>query len=173
MAGDAATVKTGATETLSWPRACVLCLRPATEDDVKIGGGSVPYCEECYARVALFRRWKGRLSVPAIWAAFFAALLFLASIAYRDGWEEVFVRRSIYGAFVVGALVMFAVWMLMWVLVPVLPRLFRGKLARAGVRRGRGREPGMLLLRFSNPKYARIFQEANGLASEDRGRGSD
>ena len=173
MAKDADTVRVGASDALSWPRSCVLCLRPATEKDVEIGGGNVPYCRECYARVTLFRSWKGRLSVPAIWAAAVAGLLFLADIGYREGWDAVVVRRSLYGAFMVGALVMFAVWMMLWMLVPVLPRVFSGRLAKVGVRAVTGREPEARLLRFSNPEYARIFREANGLPNEDPGEGGD
>jgi hypothetical protein len=173
MARDVEPVKVGASDTLSWPRSCVLCLKPATEKDVEIGGGGVPYCRECYARVARFRSWKGRLSVPAVWAGGITGLLFLVNIGYRDGWEEVAVRRSIYGAFMVGALAMFAVWMMMWMLVPILPLVFPGKLAKVGVHTKKGREPDLRLLRFSNPEYARKFREANGLPGENAPDGGD
>jgi uncharacterized membrane protein len=173
MTRDADTVKVGASDTLSWPRSCVLCLSRATDKDVEIGGGNVPYCRECYARVTRFRNWKSRLSVPAVWAAVIAGVLFLANIARQEGWQAIEVRRNLYGAFMVGALAMFAVWMLMWVLVPFLPLVFPGKLARVGVHATKGREPDVRLLRFSNHEYAHMFREANGLQSEEAAGGGE
>ena len=173
MARDVETVKVGASNALSWPRSCVLCLKSATEKDVEVGGGNVPYCRECYARVTRFRGWKSRLSVPAVWAGCIAGLVFLANIGNREGWETLTVRRNLYGAFMVGALAMFAVWMLMWMLVPALPLVFPRKLAKVGVHITKSRERDARLLRFSNPEYARMFKEANGLASEDVPKGHD
>ena len=173
MARDVETVKVGASDTLSWPRSCVVCLKRATEKDVEIGGGHVPYCRECYARVTRFRGWKGRLSVPAVWAGCIAGLVFLANIGTREGWDTLTVRRNLYGAFMVGALAMFAVWLLMWLLVPVLPLVLPNKLAKVGVSATTSRERDARLLRFSNREYARMFKEANGLASEGASKGHD
>jgi len=50
-------VEFAASQTLSWARFCVLCLNPATkENSVMIGGGHIPYCDACHAKVQRLRR---------------------------------------------------------------------------------------------------------------------
>jgi len=61
-------VEFGASQALSWPRLCVLCLSPATEEvSTLIGGCRIPYCDPCHAKVQRLRLiLRARLADPGV-----------------------------------------------------------------------------------------------------------
>ena len=53
--------------------------------------------------------------------------------------------------------------MIIWLLLLPLRLIFYSKVARPGVKMLTSMEPGVIVLRFSNPEHAGLFREANDL----------
>jgi hypothetical protein len=159
------TVRVGTGRALVWPQACVLCLGSATKEGFQvIGGKRVPYCDNCHAKVQRLSHWKDNTFgiagiIGAVWA-----LLVLIGICFDEGWLELFRLwtwlRTVAGGMIFGGIVYVIIWLLL--LLP-LRVILHSKVANPGVKIVKTEEPGVTTLWFSNPEYAVLFREANGL----------
>lgn len=158
-------VQFGASQTMSWPGFCILCLNPATtEDSVAIGGGHVPYCDNCYVRVRRLRSWKDSIFMVSLIIGTLGAAIGLIGVIARESWVALFRMQSWLQVIFTGFLFMGIVYALLWGLILPLRLILRSKVADPGVKALKSKELGVTVLRFSNPQYADMFRRANNLS---------
>lgn len=166
MRGKANRVRFGATQTLCWPQLCVLCLKPAkTEDAVLLEGGDVPYCDDCYAKVRRLRSWKDSLFMVSLLIGVLGAVVGLIGVIVRESWVALFKKESWLAVVFAGLLLMGIAYILLRVILLPLQLILRSKVGNPGVKVLKSKEPGVTVLKFSNPKYAEMFRKANNVTS--------
>lgn len=159
------TVRVGTGRAWVWPQACVLCLGAATKEDSQtIGGKHVPYCDNCHAKVQRLRGWKDGTFMIAVIVGAVAALLALIGSGAREGWLELLKVQSWLVAGGAGAIIGGMVYVVIWLLFLPLRLVFHSKVAGLGVKMLTSKEPGVTVLRFSNPEYGELFRETNDLS---------
>ena len=158
------TVRVGAGQALVWPQACVLCLGSATKEDAQIiGGKGVPYCDNCHTKVQRLQGWKDGTFMIAVAVGAVGALFALIGRGVEEGWLELLRVQTWLLAGGAGAIFGGIVYVIIWLLLLPLRLIFYSKVARPGVKVLTSKEPGVIVLRFSNPEYAGLFREANDL----------
>ena len=153
-----------ASQTLSWPHFCVLCLSPATEEvSTLIGGCRIPYCDPCYAKVQRLRSWKDGLFMVSLIIGLIGAVAGLVAGIVQQGWMMLFRMQSWFAVILVGLLLVGVAYALLWIAILPLRLVLRARLADPGVKLLKSKKPGITAIRFSNPQYADAFREANSL----------
>ncbi len=62
-----------------------------------------------------------------------------------------------------GFIVFIILLLLMFLISPILLKIFPSKIAEWGVKKLKSKESGEMVLKFTNHKYAEKFKKANGL----------
>ena len=158
-------VKISTTAKIIWPRLCVLCLKPVTVEGFEVAGieGNVPHCNDCHAKVNRLNKWENSIFTPAAITAIIIGLVVIIVGVIQEGG----IGGSAF-AFVTGLIIaIFMLFILFYLLfyLALMPfrLIFRSKLAKSGVKVLKSKEPGIIVLKFSNAKYANEFQKVNQL----------
>ncbi|MFH2104899.1 MAG: hypothetical protein ABII72_01545 [Parcubacteria group bacterium] len=124
---------------------------------------NVPHCDDCHAKVTRLDKWQDSIFTPAaITAIIIGPASIIAGIIQAGGIGDsafAFVTGSIIAIFVLFILV----YILFYLALMPFRLIFRSKLAKPGVKVLKSKEPGVMVLRFSNRSYADKFREMNGL----------
>ena len=162
-------VSFGVSQQLSWPHLCVLCLKPAAKEDfLVIGGGRVPYCDACHARVQRLRSWKDGIFMIALIIGVLGAVGGAISVGVQQGWLELLRVQSWLTAGAAGLVFMGAAYVVLWLLILPVRLILHSRMARPGVKILKSKDPAVTVIRFSSPEYADIFREANHLSIPGR-----
>ena len=159
------TVRVGAGRALLWPQVCVLCLGVATKEDSQSAGGQrIPYCDHCHAKVQRLQGWKDGAFMIALIIGAVGALVALIGSGVREGWLELLRVQTWLAAGGAGAIIGGIVYVIIRLLLLPLRLVLHSKVAGPGVKMLKSKKPGVTVLRFSNPEYARLVRGANDLA---------
>ncbi|MDI6800321.1 MAG: hypothetical protein QMD53_06640 [Actinomycetota bacterium] len=107
--------------------------------------------------------WKDGTFMVAVIIGAVGALLALIGSGVREGWLELLRVQTWLLAGGAGMIMGGIVYAVIWLLLLPLRLIFCSKLSRPGVKMRKSKEPSVTVLEFSNPEYAELFREANGL----------
>jgi hypothetical protein len=156
------TVRVGTGKPLVWPQSCVLCLGVATKKDSQaIGGQGPPYCDACHAKVSRLQGWKDGAFMISLIVGALMALLALIGVGVREGWLELIRVQTWLSSGAAGAIIGGIVYVVIRLLLLPLCLVLHSRIAKPGVKVLSSKQPGVMVLKFSNPKYADLFREAN------------
>ncbi|MBU2597750.1 MAG: hypothetical protein KKC53_00995 [Actinobacteria bacterium] len=167
-------VKLRTTLNLSWPQFCVLCLKNATKTYT-----SNSYCTDCFVKLEKLRKWEDKLFSIAFSIGLIAAIVIFVGVIvmailkptrieigrgmYMGGGGGA-VIGGIITAIIVGIIFLFSSYWIGWLALLTIRLIFRKKFSKPGVRSLKSKKPGVTILKFSNPEYAKMFCESNQTA---------
>ena len=164
MSARAKTAEFSVSKKLSWPQVCVLCLKPATKEGfLTVGGGRVPYCDECHARVQRLTDWKDGTFMISLIIGALAAVGGVIMVGTQEGWLALIRVQSWFQVGAVGLAFMGMAYAIIYVMLLPLRLILHSRLAAPGVKVLKSKKPGVTRVRFANREYAAMFKRANGL----------
>ena len=156
-------IKINSSQKPAWPQFCALCFQPTTAKGFAVAGieGNVPHCNDCQAKITRLSKWEDSIFTPAAVTAIIIGLASIIADVIREGGigdsAFAFVTGAIIGIFVLFILV----YILFYLALMPFRLIFCSKLAKPGVKVLKSKEPGMIVLKFSNQSYADKFRERN------------
>jgi len=139
----------------SWPKSCLLCLKPGSQkSSLELGGSQALYCHKCYEKVKRFEKWKDGIFVLAFIMGIIGGILYFIS-AIREHTVNAF-------SLIIGTgLFMGLAYVILRVMIFPFQLILHSRLAKPGIKLLKKSSVGTIRIKFANSSYAKEFCQAN------------
>jgi hypothetical protein len=164
MGKETGRVSFGIGKALVWPKVCVQCLGEANKEDMLnnvIRG--IPYCDDCQRKVQRLTNLEGSNFMISLIIGVIVALISFVRVGVEEGWMELLRVQTWLTVGAAGAIFGAIFYFIFWLLLQPVRAIFHSKLSKPGVKVLKSKDPNVIVLKFSNREYAKLFRETNQL----------